>query len=102
MKSLYPLGQPEKALGPEPQIDPWLTPYNRRACHFQKPIGVVATKIKMKLQRWNNTRLKGPQGKSEEPGASHGRQGLEVKKSLSLPVEGELFSLTFPFIDQAI
>src|SRR5207249_11095993 len=30
------------------------------------------------------------------------RAGLEVKKSLSLPVEGELFSLTFPFIDQAI
>jgi hypothetical protein len=24
VKSLCPLGQPEKALGPEPQIDPWL------------------------------------------------------------------------------
>ena|SRR5438876_8699221 len=26
-----PFGQPEKALGHEPQIDPWLPPYNRTA-----------------------------------------------------------------------
>ncbi len=30
-------------LGHEPQIDPWLTPYNRRACSVSKLIGVVAT-----------------------------------------------------------
>src|ERR1700731_4047452 len=28
----------------EPQIDPWLTPYNRRACSVQKLIGVVTPK----------------------------------------------------------
>jgi hypothetical protein len=50
--------------------------------------------------RWNNAQR--PQGKSVEPSASHSGQGLEVKKRFSLPVEGEVFSLTFPFIDQAI
>jgi hypothetical protein len=39
----FTFGQPKKALGHEPQIDPWLTPYNRSACQFRKPIGVVAT-----------------------------------------------------------
>src|SRR3989442_58780 len=34
--------------------------------------------------------------------SSHSGQGLEGKKSSSLPVEGGIFSLTFPFIDQAI
>src|ERR1700682_5156012 len=50
--------------------------------------------------RWNNAQR--PQGKSVEPSALHSGQGLEVKKRFSLPVEGEVFSLTFPFIDQAI
>jgi hypothetical protein len=53
----------------------------------------------MKLLRWNNAQ--GPQGKSVEPSASHSGQGLEVRKRF-LPVEGEIFSLTFPFIDQAV
>ncbi len=54
----------------------------------------------MNLLRWNNAQR--PQGKSVEPSASHSGQGLEVKKRFSLPVEGEVFSLTFPFIEQAI
>src|SRR5258708_16472565 len=54
----------------------------------------------MNLLRWNNAQR--PQGKSVEPSASHSGQGLEVKKRFSLPVEGEVFSLTFPFIDQAV
>jgi hypothetical protein len=37
-----------KSTRPEPQIDPWLPTCNRRACQFQKPIGVVATK-----RRWS-------------------------------------------------
>jgi hypothetical protein len=53
----------------------------------------------MKLPRWNNAQR--PHGKSVEPSASHSGQGLEVKKRFSLPVEGEVFFLTFPFIDQA-
>src|SRR5258708_29739657 len=51
----------------------------------------------MNLLRWNNGQR--PQGKSVEPSASHSGQVLEVKKRFSLPVEGEVFSLTFPFID---
>jgi hypothetical protein len=56
----------------------------------------------MKLPRWNNARLQRPQGKRAVLRALHSGQGLEVKKRFSLPVEGEVFSLTFPFIDQAI
>jgi len=54
----------------------------------------------MKLPRWNNARLQRPQGKRVVLRALHSGQGLEVKKRFSLPVEGEVFSLTFPFIDQ--
>ena len=39
------VGEPEKALGHGPQIDPWLTPHNRRAGSVSKLIGVVATKV---------------------------------------------------------
>ena len=42
--SLYPLGQPEKALGHEPQIDLCVAPTgNRPACQLQELIRVVAT-----------------------------------------------------------
>jgi hypothetical protein len=42
--SLYPLGQPEKALGHEPQIDLWVANQaTAAACQLQKPINVVAT-----------------------------------------------------------
>src|SRR5438876_9104715 len=33
-----PLGQPEKAIGHEPQIEPWLTPHNRSARKFQNRV----------------------------------------------------------------
>src|ERR1700694_1185764 len=56
----------------------------------------------MKLPRWNNARLQRPQGKRVVLRAFHSGQGLEVKKRFSLPVEGEVFSLTFPFIEQAV
>ena len=39
-----PLGQPEKAIGHEPQIEPWLTHHTTAAlASFRNPIGVVAT-----------------------------------------------------------
>ena len=44
VKSLYPLGQPKKALGLEPQID--LCVANQAtapACQLLKPINIVAT-----------------------------------------------------------
>src|SRR5207244_13591777 len=56
----------------------------------------------MQLPRWNNCKNPRTRGKTAQPSISHSGQGLEGKKSSSLPVEGGIFSLTFPFIDQAI
>src|SRR5947199_8358413 len=56
----------------------------------------------MQLPRWNNCKNSRTRGKTAQPSISHSGQGLEGKKSSSLPVEGGIFSLTFPFIDQAI
>jgi hypothetical protein len=39
--TLCPLGQPEKAIDHESLIEPWLALYNRPACQFQTPNGVV-------------------------------------------------------------
>jgi hypothetical protein len=72
------LGQPEKALGHEPQIDPWLTPYNRRACEFPRLIGVVATKMRKQL-RWNKAKPKSNRGREQTehlaPRTGAGSQG---------------------------
>src|SRR5438094_10383959 len=56
----------------------------------------------MQLPRWNNCKNPRTRGKTAQPSISHSGQGLEGKKSSSLPVEGGIFSLTFPFIEQAI
>src|SRR5438128_557314 len=56
----------------------------------------------MQLPRWNNCKNPRTRGKTAQPSISHSGQGLEGKKSSSLPVAGGIFSLTFPFIDQAI
>src|SRR5207245_11231867 len=56
----------------------------------------------MQRPRWNNCKNPRTRGKTAQPSISHSGQGLEGKKSSSLPVEGGIFSLTFPFIDQAI
>src|SRR5438132_633577 len=53
----------------------------------------------MQLPRWNNCKNPRTRGKTAQPSISHSGQGLEGKKSSSLPVEGGIFSLTFPFID---
>jgi hypothetical protein len=99
-KSLYPLGQPEKALGHEPQIDPCVA--NRQ------PPGLSASgtnprrRYLIKMQRrWKHKINEGCQGQLATKRLS-ARRGLEVKLSFLLPVEGEIFFLTSPFIDQAI
>src|ERR1700736_1948735 len=57
----------------------------------------------MKLLRWNSVRPQGPQGKRAKPSASDSAdRGWKSRKVSPLPVEGEIFSLTFPFIDQAL
>jgi hypothetical protein len=70
-----------------------LTPTTRLLAKSQKPIGVVATKKKMKLLRWNNARPKPYEGK---PSASHNGEGLEVAKSFSTSGRGEKISLDIP------
>jgi len=99
-KSLYPLGQPEKALGHEPQIDPCVA--NRQ------PPGLSASgtnprrRYLIKMQRrWKHKINEGCQGQLATKRLS-ARRGLEVKLSFLLPVEGEIFFLTSPFIEQAI
>src|SRR6266436_611853 len=56
----------------------------------------------MKLLRWNSVRPQRPQGNKTEPRASHrADRGWKSRKVSPLPVEGEIFFLTFPFIEQA-
>src|SRR5579859_7550147 len=42
-ETLCPLGQPEKVIGRESQIEPWLALHNHSACLRQKPKGVATT-----------------------------------------------------------
>src|SRR5881628_2495613 len=73
-----------------------------RSIQFQRLIGVVATNKDAAAEMEQFARTQGQRGKTAQPSISHSGQGLEGKKSSSLPVEGGIFSLTFPFIDQAI
>ena len=101
MITLCPLGQPEKAIGPEPQIEPWLTPYNHWACQVSET-GWRRRDQKMNLPRWKNT-------KTQISGARHQSQaslvtdrGWTPRKFPRPPVDGEVFSLTSPFIEQGL
>src|SRR5438105_919874 len=87
----------------EPQIDPWLPTCNRRACQFQKPIGVVATKPK----RWN------PDGTTQDLTQDQrikkqnrtpriADRGWKSRKSFSTSGRGRKMFLTSPLIDQAV
>jgi hypothetical protein len=98
--TLGPLGQPEKAIGHEPQIEPWLAPDHRCACWSQS--GLASSQL-YDENRWER--------KSKQPHQavhrteSMGRKirtilahshGLESKKD---PATAEVFFLTFPFIE---
>jgi hypothetical protein len=101
-KPLYPLGQPKKALGHEPQID--LCVANQAtatACQLQKPIDSRRYSIKMQ-SRWNHARpAAGLETESQKPTARITNRGLEVTESLSPSGRGTKMSLTSPLIDQA-
>ena len=92
-KTLCPLGQPEKALGHEPQIEPWLTPYNRSACQFQKPLGVVATNEDA-ARRWNNANP--TTGARHQTTGFYGERGWMSRK-LSASSGGRKMFLDIPF-----
>jgi hypothetical protein len=53
----------------------------------------------MQLLRWNN--VKPIPGARHQTSVFYGQRDWKPRKSSSPPVEGELFPLTFPFIDQA-
>src|SRR6266478_7696124 len=55
--------------------------------------------MKMQLLRRNN--VNPIPGAPHQTSAFYGGRGWKPRKSSPPPVEGELFSLTFPFIDQA-
>src|ERR1019366_4020571 len=88
----------------ESRIEPWLAPYNRPACKFQTPNGVVTT-IRMKPLGWKN-QIASPDcaiGRSsgvlgENKTFLHYVGWMSGQKNLRLPVDGEVFFLTSPFI----
>src|SRR6266481_4754889 len=87
--TICPLGQPEKAIGLEPQIEPWLAIYNHTACLRQKSIGVVyASAMNLRKRKITDPQL-------YELGWMAGRI------SSLPPVAGEVFLLTSPFIERA-
>jgi len=94
--TLYPLGQPEKALGHEPQIEPWLTLSTATLAKFQRPIGVVATNNEDSAVEIEQGKLKGHTGRKQKPSASHNAEGLEVKESFSTSGRGKSIFLDIP------
>src|SRR4030081_519591 len=87
--TICPLGQPEKAIGLEPQIEPWLAIYNHTACLRQKSMGLVyASAMNLRKRKITAPPL-------YELGWMAGRI------SSLPPVAGELFLLTSPFIERA-
>ena len=87
--TICPLGQPEKAIGLEPQIEPWLAIYNHTACLRQKSMGLVyASAMNLRKRKITDPPL-------YELGWMAGRI------SSLPPVAGEVFLLTSPFIERA-
>src|SRR5438309_10952611 len=56
---------------------------------------------KMHLLRWNNLRTQ-VRGAQHQTRVFYGEGGWKPRKCFPAPVEGEMFSLTFAFIEQAI
>src|SRR4030088_2442167 len=87
--TICPLGQPEKAIGLEPQIEPWLAIYNHTACLRQKSMGLVyASAMNLRKRKITDPPL-------YELGWMAGRI------SSLPPVAGEVFLLTSSFIELA-
>src|SRR6266403_1089605 len=87
--TICPLGQPEKAIGLEPQIEPWLAIYNHTTCLRQKSLGLVyASAMHLRKRKITDPPL-------YELGWMAGRI------SSLPPVAGEVFLLTSPFIERA-
>ena len=95
VKSLCPFGQPEKALGHEPQIDPWLPHRTTTRLASFRTRSASSLLMKMHLPRWNNPR-------HNTPRASSIANGLDVANQTRASGAGRKMFLTCPLIDQAI
>ena len=85
--TICPLGQPEKAIGFEPQIELWLALCNRTACRIRN----------RRRRHDSNMNLR----KKKNPKASQHYMGWRAgHQSVLLPVAGEVFLLTLPFIER--
>ncbi len=86
--TICPLGQPEKAIGLEPQIEPWLAFLLPPSClSHQKPKP--------------SSRQQHESAKKANPKSRSTLHGLESRAQiLLLPVAGEFFLLTLPFIER--
>jgi len=102
VKSLCPLGQPEKALGHEPQDRSMVDTVQPPRLPVSETDRASSLLTKMKLLRWNSVRPQRPQGNKTEPRASHraDRAGSQ-EKFLHFASRRNIF-LTFPFIDQGL
>ena len=99
--TLCPLGQPEKAIDHESLIEPWLAPYNRPACLFQTPNGVVTT-TRMKPLGWKKQIDLSHQATSRISGAQgQNKSFLHYVgwKSENIRPQEKYFFLTSPFIE---
>src|SRR6516225_1376026 len=86
--TLCPLGQPEKAAGHESQIEPWLASTTTLLACARKLESVVA------IKKMNCCGEKTPR-------ASQHDIGWKAQQTFSLlPVAGEIFLLTSPFIER--
>jgi hypothetical protein len=91
-----------KSTRPEPQIDPWLPTCNRRACQFQKPIGVVATKRRWSWDGITRDLTQDQRAKRQNRTPRIADRGWKSRKSFSTSGQGRKMFLTSPLIDQAL
>lgn len=95
VKSLCPFGQPEKALGHEPQIDPWLPHRTTTRLASFRTRSASSLLMKMHLLRWINPR-------HNTPRASSIANGLDVANQTRASGAGRKMFLTCPLIEQAM
>ena len=94
--TLCPLGQPEKALGHESQMEPWLTPYH----HQGLPVFRTEWRRrdqKMELLRWNNADSN--PGAQPQTSVFRSDKGLDVANKNRAYGEGRRMFLTSLLIE---
>ena len=101
--TLVPLGQPEKAMGHESPIEPWLAPDNRAACGLRtdwlRCAKAMKTAGREDQKRWLNEAASREHGTEGQNNLAQ-RSGLEAKKK-SGRGKGVFFLDSFYRTDQA-